>query len=348
MRILHVLNTDRFSGAENVVCQIISMCKSDTVEFFYCSMDGQIRESLNERKIDFVPINKMSVSELKRVIKEVNPDIIHAHDMRATFTASMACGKKPLIAHIHNNAYDSRCLSLKSIAFLLASLKCRHVFWVSDTSYNDYYFKRFIQKKSSRLYNIIDIVSLQQQAAKANDFVAYDVVYLGRLSVEKDPARFIRIMKKVIDHRSDTKIAVIGNGNLENDIQEMARQLNLTNNIDFLGFQEKPYMYLNKAKVMVMTSKWEGIPMSALEAMALGVPIVSTPTDGLTMLIENGKCGFLSNEDNILAGKIELLLSNEELHRTFSNEVLKRAKELNDMIHYREQLIDVYSALLKK
>ena len=91
------------------------MCKSYGVEFAYSSRDGQIREALKDRNIEFYPIEKMSVSEFRRVIKEVKPDVIHAHDMAASFYAALACGNVPLVSHIHNNAFNSRGVSLKSI-----------------------------------------------------------------------------------------------------------------------------------------------------------------------------------------------------------------------------------------
>ena len=71
IKIMHLLQSDRFSGAENVVCQIINMMdNNDIIEMTYCSSDGQIREALNERNIRFLPIRKLTVKEVKRIIKE--------------------------------------------------------------------------------------------------------------------------------------------------------------------------------------------------------------------------------------------------------------------------------------
>ena len=53
MKVMHLLQSNRFSGAENVVCQIISMCKDENIEFVYCSQNGQIKEALDERKIKY-------------------------------------------------------------------------------------------------------------------------------------------------------------------------------------------------------------------------------------------------------------------------------------------------------
>ena len=61
MKVLHLLQSDRFSGAENVVCQIIGMMKNEpNIEMVYCSSDGPIRDALAERKIKFVPLEKFS------------------------------------------------------------------------------------------------------------------------------------------------------------------------------------------------------------------------------------------------------------------------------------------------
>ena len=92
IKVVHLLQSPRFSGAENVVCQIIRMFQRDeTIEMIYCSPNGPIKEALVERKINFLPITDLTVKEVRRMIREVNPDIIHAHDMRASFVAAQAC-----------------------------------------------------------------------------------------------------------------------------------------------------------------------------------------------------------------------------------------------------------------
>ncbi|MDO4568696.1 MAG: glycosyltransferase family 4 protein [Clostridia bacterium] len=72
---------------------------------------------------------------------------------------------------------------------------------------------------------------------------------------------------------------------------------------------------LHDAQVMIMTSDHEGTPMVALEAMALGVPIVSTPTDGLKDLIDDGRTGFLADDDSVLAGRLIELSEDEQLRK---------------------------------
>lgn len=343
MKILHLLASDRFSGAENVVCQIIGMMKDEPdTEMIYCSRDGQIREALAEREIAFAPISDVSVSEVKRVIKEYQPDVIHAHDMRASFVAARACGKITLISHIHNNAFDSRGLSIKSIAYLLAARKAKHIFWVSQSAYKGYCFYNFFAKKSEVLYNIIDIDTLYKKMEADTNTYDFDISYVGRLSYPKNPERLMNVLKKVTEKKPDVKVAIIGTGELEKETKELWRELSLENNVYFLGFQSNPLKILHDSKVMIMTSRWEGTPMCALEAMALGVPIVSTPVDGLKVLIENGKNGYLEDDDDILAERIVEIISDSELHGNMSKYTAEKAKVINDTNAYKAQLKKQY------
>ena len=343
MKILHMLQSDRFSGAENVVCQIISMCKDENMEFVYSSQDGQIREALEERGVEFHPIKKVSVSEFKRIIKEVKPDIIHAHDMAASFFAALACGKIPLVSHIHNNAYDSRGVSLKSILYRFAAKKAKHIIWVSQSSLDGYAFHKAFEAKSSVLYNIIDVGALKDKIALDPNTYDYDVVYLGRLTYPKNPQRLIEVIGKVVEKRPETKVAIIGTGDMEEEVRQLALDKDLLNNVTFLGFQSNPAKILNDSKVMVMTSRWEGTPMCALESLAMGVPIVSTPTDGLKDLIQDGVNGFLSDDDEQLAKKIVFLLNETEKQKEISRNAAEMSIRYNDMDIYRDKIFQAYT-----
>lgn len=339
MRVLHLLNTDRFSGAENVVCQIINMFKDEQdIEMLYCSLDGQIRNALKERGIKFVPVSTLNSKELKRVIAEQKPDVIYAHDMRASFVAACACGKISLISHIHNNAFDSRGISPKSIAYLFAAKKAKHIFWVSKTAFSGYVFHKFFSKKSSILYNVIDISTLKEKALKDKDKYDYDVIYLGRLTYPKNPERLINVFSILVKKMPEVKIAIVGTGELENEVKALAKEKDLEKNIDFLGFCENPLKILQDSKVMVMTSRWEGTPMCALEAQALGVPIVSTPTDGLRDLIEHGKTGFLSDDDETLAESLLSIIKDDSLRNSLSDSTSCFAQEFNNIENYKVEI----------
>lgn len=336
--VLHVLPSNSFSGAENVVCQIIKMFSGSDYKMYYCSPDGRIRDALEENNIDFLPLREFSVKELKRVISETKPDIIHAHDMKASYFVSLACGKIPFISHIHNNNFDSRGLSLKSLFFYHAAKKAKHIFWVSNSSYEGYKFHDRFKDKSSVLYNVIDKAALIKKMETDTGEYDFDIAYVGRLTEQKDPIRLMNVFADIIKAMPDVKIAVAGTGDMAEQTKSFAEQLKIIDNVKFLGFMSNPYKLLYSSKLMIMTSKWEGTPMCALEAMALGVPIVSTPTDGLCELVNDGKTGFLSSDNAVLSEKCIEIIKDAGLRQTLSENTLKKAEEL--------LLIPVYKAAL--
>lgn len=344
MRILHLLQSNRFSGAENVVCQIIEMMNDNpNIEMIYCSRDGQIRDALLERDVQFVPIKDLTKSEVKRVIFEYKPDIIHAHDMRASFIASLASKKVPIVSHIHNNNFDSRGLSLKSIAYLYAGMKAKHIFWVSDSSYKGYYFHKLFKNKSEVLYNIINIDNLYSKMALDKSNYDYDIVYLGRLTAQKNPIRLMKVFKLLVNEMPYIKIAVIGTGDLEESTRKEAKRLELSENVEFLGFQSNPYKMLHDSKLMIMTSLCEGTPMCVLEAMSLGVPVVSTPTDGVKIVVQNKITGFLGETDEEIVDSCKILLKDLCVRDRMANASTKRARELMDIKLYKKKILETYN-----
>lgn len=343
MKILHVLYSNRFSGAENVVCQIIGMMKKvPGIEMVYCSPDGQIREALSERGIAFEPLAELSKAELRRVIAKVRPDIVHAHDMRASFVSALACKKIPFISHVHNNFVNARGISPKSVAYLYAARKAKHIFWVSESAMRDYAFRKSVEKKSEVLYNIISLDALYAKMVLDEKEYSYDVAYVGRLTEQKNPQRLMGVIAKMKELKPDLRVAVVGNGDLEEETHALAKEYGILDNVDFLGFQSNPLKILYSSSSMIMVSRWEGTPMCALEAMGLGVPIVSTPVDGLKVLIRQDENGYLSDDDDEIAKKVVEIATDKALRERLSQDTLAKAKVLNDTRAYTERLLRAY------
>ena len=344
MKVIHVLNSREYTGAEKVVCQIIRSFRDiPGMEMVYCSPESSnVRQMLDIQQVPFVPVSSLTPGELKRVLREQKPDIIHAHDMRASFLSALCCGSIPVISHIHNNAYDARGISLKSIAYILAGLRAKHIFWVSNSSYEGYAFHGLFAKKSSVLYNIIDAEQIYSLLAQDTNTYSYDMVFVGRLTYQKDPQRLLGLCATLRDRKQDLRVAIVGMGELEEECRALRDQLGLRDNVFFLGFQSNPIKIVHDSGLLILTSRWEGTPMCALEAMALGVPVVSTPTDGLLELLDEGENGFLSDDDAVLAEKMVLLASDPALRERLSRSAAEKASRINDIQTYKNALSSWY------
>lgn len=342
IKVLHLLSSNSFSGAENVVCQIINLFQNDNFEMVYSSRDGQIRESLEKECITFYPLKNITVFEVSKLIKQFQPDIIHAHDARASVIANVFHRQVRVISHMHVNHESMGKMNLRTLSYLASVRSFEHIFWVSNSAFDKYIFKNKIQSKSSILYNVIDSEKTIQKSISEINENKYDVVYVGRLCYQKNPERLINVIIKAAREKKDLKVAIIGSGELSNEAREQVKKYNMEDVIHFLGFQKNPLKFVKDAKVMLMTSRFEGTPMCALEAMALGIPIVSTPVDGLVDVITDGVTGFLSEEDDVLAEKIIEIVSKDDLFQKLSVQSLESFKEINNLSDYHKRLYNVY------
>ena len=309
----------------------------------YCSPNGQIKETLRDKNIPYLPIDKLSFSQVRRIIKEFKPDIVHAHDVKASAIASIFGEKYTVISHMHVNNNNMSKLNFKTFLYYTISYRFKHIFWVSKSCFQGYYFNDKINSKSSILYNVIDGKEIRKKAYLDNKKYDYDICYVGRLVNQKNPKRLIRILSEVIKQMPTIKCAIIGDGYLSGEIQKLISELKLENNIKMLGFQSNPHVILKDSKVMVMTSIFEGTPMCALEAMALGIPIISTPTDGMNDIVKNGITGYLSDNNEILVEKIIAIISNSKKQKEMAlasyNEFIKN----NNLKKYKYELEVIYN-----
>lgn len=344
MKVMHVLNSRIYSGAEKVVCQIIKSFRSvEGIEMVYCSPYSEIvQQMLAEQDVTYLPMETMSTKELGRIIAQQKPDLIHAHDMRASFFSALCGGKIPLVSHIHNNAYDARGLSPKTVAYLLAGFKAKHILWVSNSSFEGYAFHKLFTKKSSVLYNIIDAEAIMQKKAADENTYDYDMIYVGRLTYQKDPQRLMRLCARLAERKPDLRVAIVGTGELLEEVQNLCSQLGIQDNVHFLGFQSNPIKMVHDSKAMILTSRWEGTPMCALEAMCLGTPIVSTPSDGMKDIVEDGVSGYLTDDDEVMAEKL-LKIMEDPAHRAYLSENGKAIfARINDEENYQEAIAACY------
>ena len=348
--VLHVLSSRTFNGAENVVCQINRMIhKADnSIEIIYCSLDGPVREYIEENNIKFIPVKSISIREIRRIIETVNPDLIHAHDMKASLMVALSCGKIPFVSHIHNNNVDASRVSIKTVSFLFVALKAKHIFWVSRSALDGYCFSKIVRKKSEVLYNVIDIDSLYEKAALDEKEYFFDVIYLGRLAYPKNTQRLTKVLLAAIRKKSNLKVAIVGEGEDMPEIRGFIDENGIGNNIELLGYLSNPYKVLQCSKVMIMTSLWEGTPMCALEALAFGKPIVSTPVDGLCDLIIDDENGFLSDDDEMLSEKIVEIVSNPDEYARLSVAAKTIAINRMDLENYINRILSSYEEALIK
>lgn len=342
-KVVHLLSTDIFAGAENMACQIIKGFENDeNYEMVYVSEIGTNKTNLENRGIQYYKLDKFNLKNVKKAVKELKPDIIHSHDIRASIIASFFSKEAHIVSHIHSNHKNMRKMNLKTFLYNMFSKKMDKIIWVSNSAIDNYYYKNNVQNKSEVMYNIVSKDELLEKISEDKNEYNHDVIFLGRLTYPKNPLRIIEVVKLLKTKKSDINVALVGMGELYEDVKEKIKEYDLEENIKMYGFISNPYKILNSSKIMIMTSIYEGTPMCALEAIALGKPIISTPTDGLVDLIKNGENGYLSNENSEIAEKIYEVLSDKEQYEKMSENARKLSNRVNDVKQYKERLEKIY------
>lgn len=336
-RVMHILSSNKYSGAENVACTIINGL-DNVYDFAYCSPKGDISESLKKRNIHYIPISKINLKNLRKAINEFRPDIIHAHDYKASILTSIInTGNRRIqvVSHIHQNNPKLRTKNQYSALFLVATNSIYKIIWVSNSAYDNYAFKELIKNKSLILKNVINPKDVLNKANAYKIKEKYDIIYLGRIGYPKNPMRFVEIVS-LIAHEYNAHAAMVGDGPEAGLVEKEIAKRRLQNNIKFYGKVSNPFPILKNSKVLVMTSLYEGLPMAALEAQCLGLPIVATPTDGLTEIINQNENGYLSNDNQALKKKIIHFI--KKTNRITHNNPQKQYKEYDRYLKMIEKI----------
>ena len=191
-------------------------------------------------------------------------------------------------------------------------------------------------EKIKTIYNPIpleDIKGKSQEGVEHPFFKngnAKVIIGIGRLLEQKRFDSLLRAFSIVRGKKEKVYLIILGEGKLREELEVLSSQLKVSKWIDFVGFKDNPYAWISKADIFVLSSDYEGLPMVLLEAMACGVPVVSTDCpSGPGEIITNGKNGILvptANEE-ALADAIFNLLNDKNLQKKFSEEGKKRVED---------------------
>jgi UDP-D-galactose:(glucosyl)LPS alpha-1,6-D-galactosyltransferase len=134
------------------------------------------------------------------------------------------------------------------------------------------------------------------------DVRKHTLLFVGRISEEKRLDIIIRALAKAND-TWELRIVGTGGEGYTDKLCELARQEGVYNNIKWLGWKENPWDFAENVDALVMASDYEGFPLTAIEALAHGIPVIATPVSGIVELIKPGVNGYLfpNGDDSALA-----------------------------------------------
>lgn len=147
-----------------------------------------------------------------------------------------------------------------------------------------------------------------------------DVILTARLTLVKRIDILLHSIRLVADRVPAVKVVIIGDGESRADLERLSGELGLERNVSFVGSRNDVENWLGESKVFVLTSDLEGLPLSVMEAMMCGVPVVVSDVGDLRDIVEDGVNGYLvpRRSPEILADRILRLLEDENGRAEFS------------------------------
>lgn len=363
MKIFFITNAMGKGGAERVICNLTSYLSNKheitiiSVNNTYVAynLDSKIKyytlddeytdiysnNSQNKKNINFL-LKKMKtffyrVKKLNKYKEKLKPDIIVAFTPTPSFITliSNKIKKVPTIVSIRNDPRKEFGNKKNYILMKLLYPKCNG--FVFQTNEAKEYFDKKIQKKSEIIPNPINPIFIEKSYQKNRN---KEIVSVGRLEKQKNQKILIEAFANIASKYNEYKLIIYGEGKLREELQELIKKLNLSNKVFLPGNVENIKEKIYKAEMFVLSSEYEGMPNALMEAMALGVPVISTdcPCGGPKFLIKNNINGILVENKNKyeLINAIEKIILNPNESKILGINASKISETLNpDIINRR-------------
>lgn len=172
-------------------------------------------------------------------------------------------------------------------------------------------------------------------------------VCVARFAEQKNHALLLKAFAEGPAADPTAHLVFVGEGDLRPELEQQAKTLGIAGKTRFLGLRTDIPDVLGAMDAFVLSSDWEGNPLSVMEAMAAGLPVVSTAVGGVPALLSHGQEGFLEKAGDArgLAGSMLCLLSNAEKRRSMGAAAAKRAKGRFDVSVMVQEYENLYQSL---
>ena len=327
-----ITNSLSLGGAERVSLSLAECMSKDRFEVFLITLNKDREEGYDlSPSIRRIAINKSSNYSKFKIIKELRRKIKH-HKINkilvmgiplAVFVipATFGLNVKVILSERNDPSNFHGKTITRVLSRFLMQLADGFIF---QTEGAKQYYSRKIQEKSTIIPNPL----LSRNLPPVFEGVRKkSIVTAGRLVPQKNHKLLIRAFKEVSAEFSEYTLTIFGNGSERENLQTLIYELDLFDKVKLPGATKKLFDEITDAEMFVLSSDFEGMPNALIEAMALGLPCISTdcPPGGPRSLIENEKNGILVQVNDYLqlAESIKLLIQNKELSNRIASEAIK-------------------------
>lgn len=340
IKIMQIIPEFDLAGAEIMVENLLISLSQIGYDVYGVSLYNKktaITERLKKEKIPVIFLNKKRGIDLKifirlyKLFKKEKPYVIHTHRYVMPYVIPAA-----VLSRVPRKIHTIHSISKKEVS---KSRRRFHSFFykhcnvipvtisplVKDSVLEEY---KFLTPTIPMIYNGINLTNCLPKDNYNINNNEIKIIHIGRFAEPKNHIGLINSFKLIVDKYKYAKLILIGTGELENVILQKVIDLKLEKNIVFMGQQPNVYKYLHDADIFILPSLWEGMPITLIEAMSTGLPIVATKVGGIPDMIEDDFSGLLvePKEEQISSAVVRLINDNKLREKLGKNALLSSKK----------------------
>jgi len=235
------------------------------------------------------------VPKLYRIMKQERPDVVHTHldVVKYAAVAARLAGVKKCIHTVHNVAHKEA----EGLAQIINRVYFR-LGWAKPVALSPE-----VQNTIAGVYGLPDQdvpviyngIDLNRYIPKTaySDRETMVLLHIGRFNEQKDHEGLLRAFQSLHSDYPQCQLHLVGDGELRDQIEALAGELSLENSVVFHGAMPDVRPFLHSADIFLLPSRYEGMPMTIIEAMATGLPIVATRVGGVPDMVHDGKSALV-------------------------------------------------------
>jgi glycosyltransferase involved in cell wall biosynthesis len=351
-------------GAERIVADLSLGLTSRGFNLLIICLYGSentiIENELIKNKIQIIYLNKRRGPDFRifikiyKLINDYRPDVVHSHlyVLRYLLPSFLLC-KIPVKIHtIHNLAnkeVDRVGKIFNKLSFLLGVKPVSISRKVTKSLFDVYGFKSpVLIPNGIQLNKFTNPCVSKKEWREKEKFGLNEILFvcIARFNVQKNHKNLLKSFSEHCSVFSESKLVLVGDGPLKDDLLAQATSLEIQTRVCFIGTRKDVCEILNASDVFVLASDWEGNPLSVMEAMASGLPVICTAVGGVPELIENEVTGIttLPGDTSQFARAMNLLASDNDLRLSLGEAASKYSVGSFGV----DRMVDSYRSLYDK
>ena len=336
-KLVYIIPTLGTGGAEKIVLELANNIDNNLFDVsiisFYNQNPGMhTYDYLANENFKIYFVNKKTgldfklFGKLKKTLISINPDIIHAHLDTLLYLIPSFNKKQKKFFTIHN-VPDKEAQGLQMMIRKYC-FKFKQVVPIAISNQIEELTRKYYKLKNKTIpiiYNGIQL-SGKTKIIKENN-KKFIIINVSSFKPAKDHITLLKVYNEFHKKHKNSELWLLGDGSLKGEILDYIDKNNIVG-VTLFGNVPNVYDYLLKADIFLLTSIYEGLPLCLLEALSVGLPIVSTNVGGIPDIIKNDYNGLLVDSGDIdkMLDKCELLFNNTELQKQLSINAINSSK----------------------